>query len=329
MRKVIRSELEKHDDIKVIGTAPDPYIARDKVLKLKPDVITLDVEMPKMDGITFLRKLMASHPIPTIIISSVTPAGGEMVLEAIDAGAVDVLCKPSDAYSVGQLGKDIIQKVRAAAIAKLQPVKLYNKVSIKQTSLKQTTNKIIAIGASTGGVDALSRVITKMPATSPGILIVQHMPAQFTTSFAQRLNGISNMDVKEAVNGDSVLNGQVLLAPGGYHMVLKRSGAKYYVEVKKGPQVCHQCPSVEVLFHSVAQIAGANSVGVMLTGMGEDGAKAMVELHNNGARTIAQDEKSCVVYGMPKRAVELGAVDHICTLDKIAEKINLITKQMR
>jgi len=328
VRKVIKAELEKHNDINVVGVAPDPYIARDKILKLKPDVITLDVEMPRMDGITFLKKLMASHPIPTIVISSVTPAGGEMALEALDAGAVDVLCKPSDAYSVGQLGKDIIQKVRAASLARLQPIKSYKKVSTKQTSLKQTTNKIIAIGASTGGVDALCRVITKMPALSPGILIVQHMPAQFTSSFAQRLNGISQMDVKEAVNGDSVLNGQVLLAPGGYHMVLKRSGAKYYVEVKRGPQVCHQCPSVEVLFHSVSQIAGANSIGVMLTGMGDDGAKAMVELHNNGAKTIAQDEKSCVVFGMPKRAIELGAADHICSLDDIAQKITLIAKRM-
>jgi len=321
VRKILTQQLGRDPEIEVVGTAPDPYIARDKILALQPDVITLDIEMPRMDGITFLRKLMKHHPLPVIVVSSLTPQGGEMALEAIDAGAVDVLCKPGAAYTVGDLGQDLVHKVKAASRAKIRQVKSAPEQEDKpvRLSLTKTTDKIFAIGASTGGVEALTQVLTALPANAPGTVIVQHMPVKFTASFAQRLNTLCAMEVKEAQEGDSVITGRVLLAPGGFHMLLRRSGARYYVTIKDGPQVHHQRPSVEVLFHSVAQYAGANAIGAILTGMGADGAKGLLEMRQNGAHTIAQDEASSVVFGMPKEAIALNAAEKIMSLRDIPQ----------
>jgi two-component system chemotaxis response regulator CheB len=323
VRQVLSKELSKANDIEVVGTAPDPYIARDKILELKPDVMTLDIEMPRMDGITFLKKIMTYYPIPTIIVSSLTPKGSELALEALSIGAIDVICKPGSAYTVGDIANILIDQIRAAAridmkkhlsIRKSPPVKSESKLSITKT-----TNKIIAIGASTGGTVALENVLLSMPSNAPAIVIVQHMPERFTKSFADRLNTICNITVKEAENGDSVVSGTALIAPGNFHMVVKRSGARYYVEIIGGPPVHHQRPSVEVMFDSVAKYVGANAVGVILTGMGADGARGLLNMKSNGAKTIAQDEATSVVWGMPGEAVKLGAADYVLPLDKIAE----------
>jgi two-component system, chemotaxis family, protein-glutamate methylesterase/glutaminase len=330
VRKIFTQELSKHGDIVVVGTAPDPYVARDKVVQLKPDVITLDIEMPRMDGLSFLRKLMKYHPVPTIIVSSLTQKNSEMALEAMEYGAVEVLAKPGGSYSVGDMSIQLVEKIRAAAQVRMQvPQKLHGEPerlvgardSFQSKSLSQTTHKVIAIGASTGGTEALKAVLTQMPPNSPGIVIVQHMPPRFTTAFANRLNSLCQIEVREARNGDTLLPGLALIAPGNYHMLVKRSGARYYVEVKSGPLVCHQRPSVDVLFHSVAQYVAANAVGVILTGMGADGAKGMLEMHSAGARNIAQDEASCVVFGMPKEAIRLGGVDRVMPLSQIPQMI--------
>ena len=237
VRKIFAEELSRFPDIDIVGTAPDPYVARDKILLLKPDVITLDIEMPRMDGLTFLRKLMVHYPLPVIIVSSLTPKGGKLAMEAIDAGAVDVVAKPGSAYTVGDMSGQLAEKIRAASLVRV--VKKASAVHSEKIetvkALSQTTNKIIAIGASTGGTEALKKVLTKMPPNSPGILVVQHMPANFTTAFAERLNGICHIGVKEAKNDDSVSPGKALIAPGNYHMILRRSGARYYVEIKDGP----------------------------------------------------------------------------------------------
>jgi two-component system chemotaxis response regulator CheB len=325
VRKIFSEELSKYPDIEIVGTAPDPYVARDKIVLLRPDVVTLDIEMPRMDGITFLRKLMKHYPLPVIIVSSLTPKGGKLTLEALDIGAVEVIAKPGAAYTVGDMSAQLAEKIRAASRARI----------VKQQScgpdnggppepiraLAQTTNQLIAIGASTGGTEALKAVLTRMPVNSPGIVVVQHMPANFTTAFAERLNGLCQMSVKEAKNNDSVTQGTVLIAPGNYHMILRRSGARYYVEVKDGPMVHHQRPAVDVLFKSAAQYAGANSIGVILTGMGADGAAGMLEMKKAGAKTIAQDENSCVVFGMPKEAIKLGGADRVLPLDQIAAEL--------
>ncbi len=326
VRKVFSEELSKEKGIEVVGTAPDPYIARDKIVRLKPDVLTLDIEMPRMDGITFLKKLMRYYPIPVIIVSSLTPTGSQLALEALSIGALEVVSKPSVSYSVGDMSVQLADKIRAVAhvkfdkkgpVAEPAPIR---KAKVSSKALLETTNKIIAIGASTGGTEALKVVLTSMPATAPGILVVQHMPAKFTTSFAERLNGLCEMTVQEARDGDTISNGKVLIAPGNYHMLLKRSGARYYVTVKQGPLVHHQRPSADVLFDSVADYAGANAVGIILTGMGADGAKGLLKMKENGAKTIAQDEKSCVVFGMPKEAIKIGAADTVLPLTSIAEK---------
>jgi two-component system chemotaxis response regulator CheB len=310
VRKIFSEELSKYPDIEIVGTAPDPYVARDKIVLLKPDVVTLDIEMPRMDGITFLRKLMKHYPLPVIIVSSLTPKGGKLTLEALDIGAVEVIAKPGAAYTVGDMSAQLAEKIRAASRARI----------VKQQSCGPD-NQIIAIGASTGGTEALKAVLTRMPVNSPGIVVVQHMPANFTTAFAERLNGLCQMSVKEAKNNDSVTQGTVLIAPGNYHMILRRSGARYYVEVKDGPMVHHQRPAVDVLFKSAAQYAGANSIGVILTGMGADGAAGMLEMKKAGAKTIAQDENSCVVFGMPKEAIKLGGADRVLPLDQIAAEL--------
>lgn len=330
VRKVFTEELSKEPDIQIVGAAPDPYVARDKIIRLKPDVVTLDIEMPRMDGITFLKKLMKSYPLPVIIVSSLTPKGGKLALEAIENGAVEVLSKPGAAYSVGDMKVQLADKIRAAARARVSRQKEDTpggKGPVKTSShaLQKTTNKVIAIGASTGGTEALKKVLTGVPPTIPGLLVVQHMPPNFTTAFAERLDDICRITVKEAEDGDSVVPGQALIAPGNYHMLLKRSGARYYVSVKTGPMVCHQRPSVDVLFNSTAQYAGANAIGVIMTGMGSDGSQGLLKMRQAGARTIGQDEASCVVYGMPMEAAKIGAVDKVVPLEHIAQRVmNLV-----
>lgn len=325
IRKVLTDQLSRERGIDVIGSAPDPYVARDKIVRLKPDVITLDIEMPRMDGLTFLKKLMKHYPLPVIIVSSLTQKGSKMAMEALSSGALEVISKPSAAYSVGDMGVQLADKIRAVARvdvkSRVEPGKGVNASPPKvlTRALTATTNKIIAIGASTGGTEAIKKVLTVMPINSPGIVIVQHMPAQFTTSFADRLDSLSQIKVKEAEDGDSVVNGQALIAPGNFHMLLKRSGARYYVNVKKGPLVHHQRPAVDVLFKSVATYAGRNAVGIILTGMGADGAVGLLKMKDAGARTIAQNEESCVVFGMPKEAIKLGAAEKIINIDNVAE----------
>ncbi|MBW2605034.1 MAG: chemotaxis response regulator protein-glutamate methylesterase [Deltaproteobacteria bacterium] len=325
VRKVFSDELNRERGIEVIGTAPDPYVARDKIVKLKPDVVTLDIEMPRMDGLTFLKKLMKYYPLPVIIVSSLTQKGGNMAMEALSNGALEVISKPSAAYSVGDMSVQLADKIRAVAQVNVKTrlqsntkVDMIDSVSSIE-ALATTTNKVIAIGASTGGTEAIKTVLTALPPNSPGIVIVQHMPAQFTTSFAERLDSLSKISVREAKDGDSVVNGQALLAPGNYHMLMKRSGARYYVQVKKGPLVHHQRPAADVLFKSVAQSAGGNAVGIILTGMGADGAAGLLRMKKAGAGTIAQNEKSCVVFGMPKEAVKLGAVDRVVDIRSVAK----------
>ncbi len=325
VRKVFTEQLSMQKGIVVVGTAPDPYVARDKIVKLKPDVITLDIEMPRMDGITFLKKLMKHYPLPVIIVSTLSTNGSKIALEALSLGALEVISKPSAAYSVGDMSIQLAEKIRAVHCAKLRSAssqKTNNNpmAAMGSKALAATTNKIIAIGASTGGTKAIKNVLTRLPVNSPGVVVVQHMPAQFTTSFAARLDELCQMRVKEAHDGDTVINGQVLIAPGNYHMVFKRSGAKYYVDVKKGPLVHYQRPAADVLFRSVARYAGANALGIILTGMGKDGAQGMLEMKKAGAVTIAQDERSCAVFGMPKEAINLGGVDYVQDIHSIAPK---------
>ncbi len=320
VRKVFSEELSRENDIEVVGTAPDPYVARDKIVSLKPDVVTLDVEMPRMDGITFLRKLMKYYPLPVIIVSSLTKEGGSLALEAMEIGAVEVISKPGEAYSVGDMSAQLAEKIRAAAqvdVTRRRRTITTPSTVAPKLSLTKTTNKLIAIGASTGGTEALKEVLTQFPPNSPGIMIVQHMPAKFTTSFAERLDSLCQVRVKEAEDGDAVVPGTALLAPGNFHMVMRRSGARYYVNVKTGPMVCYQRPAVDVLFNSVAAYGGANAIGVILTGMGKDGAQGLLKMKQAGARTIGQDEASCVVYGMPKEAFDVGAVDKVLPLKDI------------
>jgi len=327
VRKILSEELSKDKDIEVVGTAPDPFIARDKIVQLKPHVLLLDIEMPKMDGLTFLEKLMKSYPLPVIIISSLAKKGGVTALKAIELGAVEVLSKPGSSYSVKDMSEQLIFKIKSAANIKLfKSIEANRKNNIvvaktRNKAMIKTTSKIVAIGASTGGTEAIKEVLIRLPNEIPPILIVQHMPQHFTKSFSERLNGLCDFEVKEAEDNDIVAPQKVLIAPGNKHMVLKRSGAKYYVEIKDGPLVFHQRPSVEVLFSSVAQYAGSNAIGVILTGMGKDGAKGLLDMKNSGAFTIGQDEKTCVVYGMPKEAFLLGAVMKVAPLDRISQII--------
>ncbi|MCG6534967.1 MAG: chemotaxis response regulator protein-glutamate methylesterase [Syntrophales bacterium LBB04] len=324
VRKIFSEELSKYPDIEIVGTAPDPFVARDKIVSLKPDVITLDIEMPRMDGLTFLRKLMKYYPIPAVVVSSLTPKGGKLTLEALDIGAVDVIAKPGASYTVGDMSAQLAEKIRGAYRAKVVKSDLNIEDKSKREPMKalaQTSNKVIAIGASTGGTEALKVVLSQLPPNAPGTLVVQHMPANFTAAFAERLNGICQVTVKEASDNDSVTPGTALIAPGNYHMLLRRSGARYYVEIKTGPMVHHQRPAADVLFKSTAKYAGANAIGVILTGMGSDGAAGLLEMKNMGATTIAQDEKTCVVFGMPKEAIKLGAADKVLPLDQIASEI--------
>ncbi|GAB4548862.1 MAG: chemotaxis response regulator protein-glutamate methylesterase [Phycisphaerales bacterium] len=321
VRMSLTNQLSKHQGIEVVGSAPDPYVAREMILKHKPDVITLDLEMPRMDGLTFLRKLMAAKPIPTIVISSLTPKGCETALACIEAGAVHVLAKPSAAYSVGDLTDELARLIHGAKHIKLDRRKPVSASKPITTAMIETTNKIVAVGSSTGGTDALTRLLTPLPPTAPGIVIVQHMPAGFTKSFADRLDTLCQLEVTEAQDGDSVVPGRALLAPGERHMKLLRDGARYIVRVYDGERVCRHRPSVHVLFESVAKHAGANAMGVMLTGMGDDGAEAMKSMHDAGAFNVAQNKESCVVFGMPHAAIEAGGVDEVLHLDSIPQRI--------
>lgn len=326
VRQVLARELARAGDIQVVATAPDPYVARDRIVELKPDVVLLDLEMPRMDGLSFLKKLMKYYPLPVIIVSSLTPKGGELALEAMNAGAVEVMCKPGSSLSVNNMSDALIEKIRAAARARVprsgsaRDAANAGRPQIRITQARMT-DTVIAVGASTGGTQAIQELLTKMPGNSPGIVIVQHMPEQFTASLAGRLNQLCDLEVREAKNNDSVLAGTALIAPGNYHMLLQRSGARFYVQVRSGPLVCGHRPSVEVLFKSVARAAGRNAIGVILTGMGKDGASGLLEMRENSARTIAQDEQSSVVFGMPKEAIALGAAEAVLPLDRIPEKI--------
>jgi len=324
VRDVLSKEVSRDSDIEVVGTAPDPYIARDKIVQLKPDVITLDIEMPKMDGITFLKKLMQHFPLPVIIISSLTSESSETAYEALEAGAVEVMNKPSSAYSVGDISIQLIDKIKAASrvrVDKKKAAKESSSIKPAVLAMKKTTDRVVVIGSSTGGTIALQKLLTAMPRMCPPIVVVQHMPEGFTKSFADRLNELCECEVKESVDGDSLIPGRVIIARGNYHTLLRRSGARYYVQVKSGPLVSRHRPSVDVLFKSAAKFAGENVVGAILTGMGRDGAAGMKQMSDAGAKNIAQDEKSCVVYGMPKEAVDAGGVDFVLPLDQIAKKI--------
>lgn len=320
VRKVLSEKLGARAGIEVVGTAPDPFIAHDKIRRLKPHVLTLDVEMPKMDGITFLGKLMKAQPMPVIVLSSLTPKGSKTAIEALAAGAVEVIAKPGPAYSVAETVDYLAERLISASKIRLRKISPNAEAAapVRRSHMVETSHKILVIGASTGGVMAIETVLRGFPANAPGTLIVQHMPANFTTSFSERLNRECAVTVKEAKDRDSVLPGQVLIAPGGFHMTLQRSGASYFVSVKRGPRVCLQIPSVEVLFDSVAKYAGANAVGAILTGMGSDGAKGLLNMRNSGAHTFAQNEASCVVFGMPKEAIEAGAAEKVVPLSNIA-----------
>lgn len=324
VRKILTEELARDPEIEVVGTAPDPFVARDKIVRLKPDVLTLDIEMPRMDGLTFLHKLMRHHPLPVIIVSSLTAKGGQLALQAMEAGAIDVMCKPGTAYSVGDISIQLVDKIKAAGKVPVAAMPSNGKHQTPTTApapLLRTTNKVLAIGASTGGTEALRVVLEQFPANAPGTLIVQHMPEHFTHAFAERLNGLCAVEIKEAEDGDHVVPGKVLIAPGNRHLLLRRSGALYMAQVKEGPLVCRHRPSVEVLFNSVAQSAGGNAVGVMLTGMGADGAQGMLKMKQAGATTIAQNESTSVVFGMPREAIKLNAVDHVEHLGQIPGRI--------
>ena len=337
VRQTLEKVLSSDPAIEVIGSATDPFMAAKKMQIMTPDVITLDVEMPRMDGITFLQKLMNQHPIPVVICSSLTGKGTETALKALEYGAVEIINKPQ--IGTKQFLEDskiqICDVVKAAA--KAQPQKMKSKSAIIKPAKKltadavlpkvtskamiQTTEKVVVVGASTGGTEALRVFLEGLPPDAPGVVVVQHMPENFTTAFANRLDSICQVSVKEATNNDTVMRGHVLIAPGNHHTLLKRSGARYYVEVREGPLVSRHRPSVDVLFRSASRYAGRNACGVIMTGMGDDGARGMLEMKENGAVTIAQDEASCIVFGMPNEAIKLGAVNHVLPLGAISGEV--------
>lgn len=334
-REVLSNALKKDREIEIIGTAPDAYVARDKIVSLKPDVVCLDVEMPRMDGITFLKKIMKYMPVPVLMVSSLTQKGASVTLDALEAGAIDYVAKPhQNIYDgIDDIEKELIAKVKMVASSNLK-ARISKRILSgespieKKYSLANTTNKMIAIGASTGGTVALTELIQAFPRDIPGTVIVQHMPAGFTESFAKRLNELSDVEVAEAKDGDVISKGKVLIAPGDYHMVIRREGGQYKVKLGTGDKVSGHRPSVDVLFNSVSKYAGANAIGVILTGMGSDGAKGLLQMKNSGAHTIGQNEKSCIVYGMPKVANDIGAVEVELPLEKINDKIILLLNQM-
>jgi two-component system chemotaxis response regulator CheB len=342
VRQTMKEILESDPRIEVMATASDPYVAVERIKHEMPDVITLDVEMPRMDGLTFLEKLMSQCPVPVVICSTLTDKNSATALAALEKGAVDIITKPK--LGTKQFLEEsrirICDVVKSAAQVAVLPrraepaaIRVAPKLTAdamlekpRSNAMVETTEKVVMVGASTGGTEALRIFLEALPADAPGILIVQHMPEKFTASFAARLNGLCRVSVKEAQNGDSVIRGQVLIAPGNKHMLLKRSGARYYVEIKDGPLVSRHRPSVDVLFRSGARYAGGNAVGVIMTGMGDDGAKGLREMKDAGAFTIAQDEASCVVFGMPHEAIKAGAVDRILGLQHIATEIMVRTR---
>jgi two-component system chemotaxis response regulator CheB len=313
VRKLLSETLTAETGIEVVGTAPDPIIALEKIKRLKPDVLTLDIEMPRMDGLTFLKQLMQTQPMPVILISSLAQSSVEIALEALRYGAVDVLAKPSGPYSVGELRATLSSRIRAAASAKLRNAPVLEPLR-PVVHEKINPDRLIVIGASTGGTEAIACLLSHLPAEVPPILITQHIPAMFSRSFAQRLDKMCRMEVREAVDRDQPRPGLALVAPGGFHMVLERSG----IRIKDGPLVCYQRPSVDVLFTSVAMTAGSKAVGAILTGMGNDGAQGMKRMKEKGCYNIAQDEATSVIFGMPREAIRAGAVDQTLPLDRIA-----------
>lgn len=321
VRSILSRQLAEMPGIDVIGSAPDPYVARDKIVSLMPDVVTLDIEMPRMDGITFLRRLMEYRPTPVVIVSSLTHEGGELALEAMEAGAVDVVSKPGPAYTVGDMIDELAEKVRAASLVRVGRIQTKTSSSVRQLALTRTTNKVVAIGGSTGGTVALQHVLESLPHNAPGVVAVLHMPEHFTAAYARRLDERCAIEVREARDGDAVVRGRALIAPGNKHMVLTRSGASYRVLIKNGPPVNRHRPSVDVLFKSVARFAGRNAVGVLLTGMGNDGAAGLKAMRDAGAPTIAQDEATSVVFGMPKEAVRAGGASSVLPLGEIASHV--------
>ncbi|WP_333805545.1 protein-glutamate methylesterase/protein-glutamine glutaminase [Sulfurospirillum sp.] len=322
-RHILREILESDPRMQVVGLAADAYIARDMIVELKPDVICLDVEMPRMDGVTFLQKLMMHYPTPVVMVSSLTRNSAKTTLDALESGAVDYVSKPHSHIYDGkdEIKEELIQKVANASLAKVQKKIPQQKNRTNFSSLAETTHKVIAIGASTGGTEALKVVLGGLPKNAPAVLVVQHMPQSFLEPFALRLNQLCSMDVKMARNGEFLQKGTVYIAQGSKHMVLRRSGASYFIEIGLGQKVSGHCPSVDVLFNSVAKVAGSNAVGAILTGMGSDGAKGLMHMHEAGAKTIAQSEESCVVFGMPKEAIRLGGVDTTLPLGEIAQTI--------
>ncbi|MDR7927805.1 chemotaxis response regulator protein-glutamate methylesterase [Acidithiobacillus thiooxidans] len=332
VRQVLQAALSQDPDIAILATAQDPLFAWDRMQRQWPDVVILDIEMPRMDGVTFLRKIMLEHPLPVIICSSLAETGAQITLDALAAGAVQIIQKPQTGLKdfLQKDAPEIIRAVKAAARANLRNMRPQRLASLETTIaapvsadllLQKSTEKVIAVGTSTGGTQALEVLLRALPVTVPGIVVVQHMPEKFTAAFAARLNTISALEVREARDGDRVLPGRALIAPGGKHMRLIRSGAQFAVQVFDGPLVKHHRPSVDVLFRSVAQVAGRNAWGVIMTGMGDDGAQGLLEMHQAGACTIAQDESSCVVFGMPKEAIKLGGVDEVVALTHIASRL--------
>lgn len=333
VRQTLSELINSDRGLEVIATASDPYIAAKKISNQIPDVITLDVEMPKMDGLTFLKKIMTQKPIPVVMCSSLTATGSDTAMRALELGAIEIIQKPK--LGTKQFLEEskvmICDIIKAAASAKIKIVKemkiepkltadvIINKA--KSKAMIETTEKIIVVGASTGGTDAIKNFLQSLPLDSPGIAIVQHMPENFTKSFADRLDGLCKVSVKEAEDGETLVRGRVLIAPGNKHMLVKRSGARYFVEVRDGPLVLRHRPSVDVLFRSAARYAGRNAVGVIMTGMGDDGAKGMLEMKEAGAYTIAQNEESCIVFGMPREAIELGAASKSMHLNNIAYEV--------
>ena len=333
VRQTLSDVLSADPAIEVIGTASDPFVAAERMREQVPDVITLDIEMPRMDGLTFLQKIMSQHPIPVVICSSLAEEGAQTTLKALEYGAVEIVAKPRFGTKkfLEESSLILCQAVKAAAVARLRVRTPGHQVEPKLTAdailsratgaMLQTTEKVVVIGASTGGTEALRALLEVLPADAPGIVIVQHMPEVFTRAFANRLDSLCQITVKEAETNDTVLRGRALIAPGNHHALLKRSGARYYVDIKDGPLVCRHRPSVDVLFRSAARYAGQNAVAVIMTGMGDDGARGMLEMKEAGAATIAQDEATSVVFGMPNEAIKLGAVDEILPLRSIAQSM--------
>lgn len=335
IRKILTEELSKYSDIKVVGTAIDPYFARDKIIETEPDVVILDLEMPRMDGLSFLSKLMKYYPKPVVVFSSLTREMNDTAIRALELGAVEVVGKPVSYSTTDEVNKKLVRAIRNASLVSFKEkpyqnilsrkIEVKNKIGVNFT----TTHKVIAIGSSTGGTIALEKVLTELPVDMPGIVAVQHMPEGFTASFAKRLNDICVLEVKEAKDGDMVVSGRVLIAPGNKHMLVERSGGNYIVRIKDGPMEHFQRPAVDPLFRSVAKNVGKNAIGVILTGMGADGAKGMLDMKNCGSYNIAQDEKTSLVFGMPKEAINLGGVDEILPLEKIPTRLIELSEKIK